>query len=331
MENFRLSPSRIAVTVNGIDTERFAPRTAQAPTADRAVILHVSRLEKDVCLCLRALMGAVELLGGAVTLTVAGDGSYADTLRREAAALSERLGYEAVVFLGAVTDVENHIAAADIVISPSRAAMEAMACGKPTVVCGSQGYGGIFRKEIEEKAAESNFCFRGSPLPTPEILARDIRTILCMDEKEKVALGAYARDFIRAHDSVDTMVQTHLNGYRALLSEQGYDILICGYYGYGNAGDETLLSVIVSELRRIKPDLRLCALSASPKQTERSLGIDTVARFDLESVSKTMARSRMLLFGGGNHIECGTSLYRPAYIYTLVFNQHVGAVRLYYM
>ena len=313
MENFRLSPSRIAVTVNGIDTERFAPSPLQAPTADRAVVLHVSRLEKDVCLCVRALMGAVELLSGKITLVIAGDGSYADTLRREAAAMSERLGYEAAVLLGAVTDVENHIAAADIVISPSRAAMEAMACAKPTVVCGSQGYGGIFRKEIEGKAVESNFCFRGSPLPTPEILARDIQAILGMDEKEKSALGAYARDFIRRHYSVDIMAQTHLDGYRALLSAQGYDILICGYYGYGNAGDETLLSVIVSELRRIKPDLRLCALSASPRQTERALGIDAVARFDLESVSKTMARTRMLLFGGGNLLQDKTSTHSLLY------------------
>ena len=312
-EKFRLSPTRIAVTVNGIDTERFAPRTAEAHRSDRAVILHVSRLEKDVCLCVRALMGATELLSGRITLIIAGDGAYADTLREQAAALNERLGYEAVLFLGAVTDVENHIAAADIVISPSRAAMEAMACGKPTVISGSQGYGGIFRKEIEEKAVQSNFCFRGSPLPTPELLARDIQAILDMDETEKTALGTYAREFIRAHYSVDIMAQTHLDGYRALLSDQGFDILICGYYGYGNAGDETLLSVTVSELRRIKPDVRLCALSATPAQTAKSLGIDAVARFDLDRVAKAMAHSRMLLFGGGNLLQDKTSTHSLIY------------------
>ena len=313
MENFRLPPSRIAVTANGIDTERFAPTVARAHNAERAVILHVSRLEKDVCLCVRALMGAIKLLGGTVTLVIAGDGSYADTLREEAAEINERLGHEAIILLGAVTDVENHIAAADIVISPSRAAMEAMACAKPTVISGSQGYGGIFRKEIEDKAVRSNFCFRGSPLPTPEMLARDIQAILGMTEKEKTSLGSYARDFICEHYSVDIMAQTHLDGYRALLSEPGYDILICGYYGYGNAGDETLLSVTVSELRRIKPDLRLCALSAAPAQTEKALGIDAVARFDLDRVAKAMAHTRMLLFGGGNLLQDKTSTHSLIY------------------
>ena len=316
--NFQLDPTRISLTVNGIDTDRFSPTVCEPVcfhAENRASILHISRLEKDLSLCTHALMEAVGLLGGRVTLWIAGDGSYAGILRKEAAALSERLGYEAVIFLGAVTDVERYIAAADAVVSPSRAAMEAMACAKPTVVCGSQGYGGIFDATIAKEAVKSNFCFRGAPLPAPEILARDIGRILDMDDKERAALGAFSRNFIQENYSVRTMANAHLDGYRALLMKPSdtYDILICGYYGYGNMGDETLLSVTVSELRKHRPSLRLCALSADPEKTKRELHIEAVGRFDPDRIARTMARSRMLLFGGGNLLQDKTSTHSLLY------------------
>lgn len=320
--NFGLASDRIAMTVNGIDTDRFSPKTSGASlresfrVGDRAVILHVSRLEKHLALCVRALMGAVKQLNGSVSLVVAGDGAYAQTLREEADALNRELGYRAAVFVGAVTDVENYIAAADIAVSPSRAAMEAMACGKPTVICGSQGYGGIFGENVAEDAVKSNFCFRGASLPTPEILARDIVSILGMSEEERTRLVDFGRRFICENYSVRVMAQTQLDGYRRLLAQReslAYDILICGYYGYGNMGDETMLSVVTKELLAKNPHLRLCVLSADAHKTSVSLGIDAIPRFDPKRVAEAMSRSRMLLFGGGNLLQDKTSTHSLLY------------------
>ncbi len=322
MKNYRLPPERIALTVNGIDTERFSPRKINTSLrerlqiGDRTAVLHISRLEKHLALCVRALMGAVQILGGQVSLIVAGDGSCAPILREEARSLNETLGYPAVIFAGAVTDVENYIAASDIVVSPSRAAMEAMACAKLTVVCGSQGYGGIFGDGIVEEAVKSNFCFRGSPLPTASLLAGDIRAILRMDESEKIRLKNFARRFICENYSVDVMAQTQLDGYRRLLGEREahlYDIMICGYYGYGNMGDETLLSVITGELRRQKNGIKLCVLSADPEKTQILHHVDAVPRFDLKKISRAMDRSGMLLFGGGNLLQDKTSTHSLLY------------------
>ena len=332
IRNYRIEPERIALTVNGIDTERFSPREGdpalreELQIGDRALVLHVSRLEKHLSLCVRALMGAVGLLAGSVALAVVGDGAYAQTLREEAEALNAALGYRAVILTGAVTDVERYIAVSDLVVSPSRAAMEAMACAKPTIVCGSQGYGGIFGEALTEKAIKSNFCFRGAVLPTPELLAEDIRCILKMSAEEIAALGERGRRFIRENYSVDIMAQTQLDGYRKLLGEgqsQRYDILICGYYGYGNMGDETLLSVITGELLRQRPALRICALSADPQKTRQAHRVDAIARFDLERIDRVMRRSRMLLFGGGNLLQDKTSTHSLLY-YTHVLRMAKG-------
>ncbi len=319
--NFSVNPDHIALTVNGIDTEHFAPAEHnilwQRFHADgKAVVLHVSRLEENLCLCIRALTGAVEKLDGRIRLVVVGDGSFAPKLKEEASVLNEKLGYESVVFVGATTDVESYITASDIVVSPSRAAMEAMACAKPTIVCGSQGLGGIFREDIIEEAIKSNFCFRGSPLPTADMLAKEIARILSMSEEEKTALGNFGRDFIKSRYSVDVMAETQLAGYETVLqyrAEEISDVLICGYYGYGNMGDESLLSVIVRELRRREPSVRICALSATPEKTKMYHLIDAVSRFDFVQIAEKMKRAKVLLFGGGNLLQDKTSTHSLLY------------------
>lgn len=322
MCNYEITPERIALTVNGIDTQKFSPRELDQSRresfgiGERTAILHVSRLEKHLALCARALMGAIGLLRGEASLIVAGDGAYAENLKEEGDQLNRFLGYEAIVFVGAVTDVESYIAASDIVVSPSRAAMEAMACGKPTIVCGSQGYGGIFSEAIAEQAVRSNFCFRGAPLPDPSILARDIDRLIHMSESEKSKLCDFGRRFICDRYSVDIMAQTQLDGYENLLKTDPsdlHDILICGYYGYGNMGDETILSVLIEKLRAEDPALRLCVLSASPEQTSSLRNVASVDRFDPSGIAKAMDRSKMLLFGAGNLLQDKTSTHSLLY------------------
>ena len=322
LNNFRLNPKHIALTVNGINTEKFAPRALNMSlretfhAGDRAVLLHISRLEEHLSVCVRALMGAVGKLSEKAMLVVVGDGSYAETLRAEAKEYNEKLGFEAIVFAGATTNVEGYIAASDIVVAPSRAAMEAMASGKPTVVSGSQGHGGIFREDIVEGAVESNFCFRGAGLPTTEVLMKAIEEILAMSVEDREKLGAFGREFIKKHYSVDVMAETQLAGYEKVLSCKlggAPDVLICGYYGYGNTGDETLLSVITEELRKREPMLRICALSADPEQTRIYNMIDAVPRFDLFKVSEKMKQTKLFLFGGGNLLQDKTSTHSLLY------------------
>ncbi|MBQ8497960.1 MAG: polysaccharide pyruvyl transferase CsaB [Clostridia bacterium] len=322
LRNFHVNPKHIALTVNGINTEKFCPCEMNHDlrktwnTEGRTVLLHISRLEEHLSVCVRALMGAVGKLNGKAMLIVIGDGSYADILKKEAEAYNAEFGYQAILFAGATTDVKGYIAASDIVIAPSRAAMEAMACGKPTIVSGSQGHGGIFREEIIEGAVKSNFCFRGAGLPTAEILTDAINEILAMDNEEKTTLGIFGREFIKKHYSVDVMAETQLAGYEKVLQCKiggAPDVLICGYYGYGNTGDETLLSVITAELRKREPTLRICALSADPEQTRVYNMIDAVPRFDLVKVTEKMKQTKLFLFGGGNLLQDKTSTHSLLY------------------
>lgn len=316
LENYALNPDHIALTVNGIDTVRFSPEAddgglrEKLGIKDRAMVLHVSRLEKESSVCAEALTEAAALCNGRVVVVLVGDGSWAPTLREHAASVNERLGYPAVLLAGARTNVEEYLAACDIFVGPSRAAMEAMACGKPTIISGSEGHGGIFGEELCEAAVKSNFCFRGGVLPTPELLAKDILTLLDCNAMERAALGFLGREFICRHYSVERMTETHLAVYRRLISVRtggAPDVVICGYYGYGNSGDDALLAAIVEGLRRHDPAISICVMSSHPKKTRAYYMTDAVGRFRVWAVAKKLKESKLLLFGGGNLLQDKTS------------------------
>ncbi len=327
LENFHVNPRHISLTVNGVDTSRFSPETDGSALREsfdpqgRAVILHISRLDEAVCLCAGALMDAMPRLDGRAMLVIVGDGDGYEKMQIHADAVNRTLGYRAVMLAGAQTDVRTYIAAADIVVAPSRAAMEGMASGKPTVISGSQGHGGIFSASIEKEAVASNLCFRGAGLPTAEILARELNTLLAMDETERQRLGNDCRAFIQRHFSVDKMVESQLSVYERLAAYRtggDADVMLCGYYGYGNSGDEAILSVTVEELRRRIPDIRICVLSASPKETAAYYMVDSIHRFDLIGIRARMKRTRLFLFGGGSLLQDKTSTRSLTYYTELI-------------
>ena len=47
------------------------------------------------------------------------------------------------------------------------------------------------------------------------------------------------------------------------------DIVISGYYGFRNSGDDALLMSIIEDLRSLKPDIDIVVLSKNPKETEK--------------------------------------------------------------
>ena len=326
LENYDISPDRISLTVNGVDTDRFSPEVdgsllRKTLSADgRAVILHVSRLDREVSTLAERLMEAMRSLAEQATLVIVGDGGHRSALEMKARALRRELGREAIVFLGARTDIPALMAAADVVVSPSRAAMEALSSGKITIVSGAEGHGGIFSPAICEAAVQSNFCFRERKPASAEMLVREIGAALALSHEEREMFSDFGRDFICRHYSIEAMVRSQLAVYEELMTVPSPlfgepEVLICGYYGYGNMGDENLLSVITREMRRVRPGIRITVLSADPVKTRAEHLVDAVYRFDIPRIVKMMKGAKLFLFGGGNLLQDKTST-RSLFYYT---------------
>lgn len=85
------------------------------------------------------------------------------------------------------------------------------------------------------------------------------------------------------------------------------DVVISGYYGLGNSGDEALLESIVSDLKSINPDITITALSGNAKVTEKLYKVKTVNRLNPFSIIREFKSAKLLISGGGTLIQDATS------------------------
>ena len=87
------------------------------------------------------------------------------------------------------------------------------------------------------------------------------------------------------------------------------NILISGYYGFRNSGDDALLLAIANDLRAVFPpsELSLTVLSASPEATEKEYGLRAVNRMNPFSLLFSILHCDLLLSGGGTLIQDRTS------------------------
>ncbi|MBV8198466.1 MAG: polysaccharide pyruvyl transferase CsaB [Candidatus Eremiobacteraeota bacterium] len=95
-------------------------------------------------------------------------------------------------------------------------------------------------------------------------------------------------------------------------------MLLSGYYGFGNFGDEALLAVIVEQLRRRFPSSQLEVLSATPNATARNFGVEVTPRWDWRAIGAAIARADVVLSGGGGLLQNATSLRSLLYYATVL-------------
>lgn len=77
------------------------------------------------------------------------------------------------------------------------------------------------------------------------------------------------------------------------------NILISGYYGFDNIGDESILRTLVSSLREHS---RLLAHGAShnPTSTREKYGVEAVDRMSPVAILRAVKKCDMLISGGGS-------------------------------
>lgn len=86
-------------------------------------------------------------------------------------------------------------------------------------------------------------------------------------------------------------------------------VVVSGYYGFGNAGDEIILSVLLEALAGHE----VTVLSANPAQTSRSHGVAAVPRADAFAVLRALRGSDLLVSGGGGLIQDATGMHSVLY------------------
>ena len=313
-----IPPENVYVIHNGIDTSRFLP--SPAPNSAVFRIGFLSRLDTDcskaaMTLCrlapaLRSRLGSVEILIG-------GGGSALTEVRAAASKVNRSLGFECVKVLGAVSNVPEFLGRCRLFVGVSRAAMEAALCSLPVILCGNEGYFGILTPENLSKALSTNFCARG---------CEELRASTLLDDILKVASDKNSRSPYMAHLlaeklSSERMAEDTLSVYgkaMSSLSAKKSSVLLCGYYGFGNMGDDVLLRSAIKRARKEFPALAVGALTKKGARDSAHFGIRCVKRSSPVAIWRELRGCKHFIFGGGTLLQDSTSLRSLIYYVTLL-------------
>lgn len=90
-------------------------------------------------------------------------------------------------------------------------------------------------------------------------------------------------------------------------------VLISGYYGFDNFGDEAILGILLDKLK----DCDVTVLTNNPRKTFDTYGVHTVYSFSYDHVMKELAYCDVLISGGGSLLQ-DVSSNRSLFYYALI-------------
>lgn len=317
----------ISITVNGIDMAHFSPQVAEGGLReelgipeDATLLLHVSRLDESPAQTARQLIKLAPQLDQALPgahIVVIGGGDCLEELRKQANAQNEAIGRTMLHLTGGRTDIANCIAACDLFVGVSRAALEALSMEKSVILAGHQGYAGLFSPENLALCRSTNFTFRGEALPEAQVLLEDIEAYFALAQVQREALQAFGRQTVGQYYSVERMAEDAEAAYKAVL-EKPKKLLVSGYYGFSNGGDEAILDALLQSCKGLNTPVDVTVLSNTPEKTAQKHGVCTLYRFNIFQVLKAIWKTDLLISGGGSLLQDRSSTRSILYYLSII-------------
>jgi polysaccharide pyruvyl transferase CsaB len=90
------------------------------------------------------------------------------------------------------------------------------------------------------------------------------------------------------------------------------NIVVSGYYGSKNAGDEAMLAAMIEVLSDLDPKVNIIVISANPKDTTERHGVNSIYWLRVLDILSVLRRADLLISGGGSllqNVTSGRSLY----------------------
>ena len=224
IENYHYDPAHVALTVNGIDRDRFKEQDASefrlslgiAP--EEKMILLVSRLDRESTVHVSRFLEIAPDIFRRVPDTrvvIVGNGNVFCEFEQRAEEINREFGRDYILMQGAKTNIEQYMASADLFVGISRSALEAMASKVPAVLLGDFGYLGLYSDKIKKECIETNLTGRGYPFPS----ARDLTDLICdcLSGKDLTRQKEEGLRLVQEHFSICTMADSALKQYESAI------------------------------------------------------------------------------------------------------------------
>ncbi len=302
--NYKLDPESIDVITNGVDTD-----VPPHQPSSRMRIVTASRLDGDTALCPLLLCELMPRLRRDFpeldpTLTVIGGGEKLGAMR-EAARLANVQSPGAVTVAGNVLDMPSMLARADIFVGSSRAALEAMASGVPVVLCSDMGCDGVVDETNLRRAEETNFTCRGAAPTDQDALRLAIERLMCATPRERSLYGAFGRAYVTRRASAKLFADKTLAFWQDLLAYERGGIMLCGYFGARNAGDDATLEAVMKALPPLPKGMKFSVPAV--KKDALPEGVNAIGRYNYFKIKKELSRTRLFVLCGGSLMQNSTS------------------------
>lgn len=322
IDNYSVPAERISLTRNSIDKRAFG-----GERREKKLIVHTSRIDKGRSKCAFMLTELAPRLLREFPdhrILIIGSGELMPRLRAKVRDTNRRLGFDGIILAGERNDVQNLLCYAEVFVGVSRAALEAMSFGIPTIIAGDTGYGGIVSENDFDALALGNFCARGYPAISSDALFRDISRLL-NDKAARYLCSVYPRERVHRDYTPKVMANDAIEVYKALNTRPR--VCLFGYFGFGNLGDEASLASAVRRLR----EYGITSISVLTRGGEGMEGLPVTA-YDRDSpseISEAIRRSDILLLTGGNLLQNETSTRSIIYYYSVMRHAKAAGKRIY--
>ncbi|MFW6035139.1 MAG: polysaccharide pyruvyl transferase CsaB [Halothermotrichaceae bacterium] len=80
-------------------------------------------------------------------------------------------------------------------------------------------------------------------------------------------------------------------------------IVISGYYGFDNIGDEAVLLSMIFSFRKLNQDLDIVVLSSSPELTSSRYQVESINRNNFVKIIKEIKKADLFISGGGSLLQ----------------------------
>ncbi len=97
-------------------------------------------------------------------------------------------------------------------------------------------------------------------------------------------------------------------------------VIISGYYGFDNLGDELILQVLVDELKA--QDVKITVLSNQPRKTAMQYDVDAIHRLNVIDIIDALAQANLFISGGGGLFQDASGPMSPLYYGGLIQLAH---------
>ncbi len=243
-----------------------------------------------------------------IKIYLIGGGSESCAISRMAESINKSFGKRIIFTPGGVETPASFVDESTLFVGVSRAALEGMKVGAPTILLGDEGYLGLLEGKNLSAAIKTNLTCRGCDCtPSIKALLCEICSALDFDDIEWQRHSRFSKTVVEKFFSADKMAQNTLIFYKRILkrhqnahflsandTKKSRKIAICGYFGRGNLGDEMILSQILKAIKK-----------ANPK--ERNLRVNIIKTHSPKAIIKALSGADVFIFGGGSLLQNATS------------------------